>query len=219
MFSGALSLKPHGVTDSECLASRNPACLALDVSWWQGRRVRGFAPPSRPCAARGGGACGRPLLPPPRGGAGSLGVRTRVELPFPAAAPPDPTRPGPTRPGAALGSRGLSRSDSGASPRARRLLRGPPPRTYGPGRPPDSRPEPGSGIGVDRLPTRGSLGPGGPARPWRPFLETQANWSLGRCGPLVLGRAGLPVSASEAQASEEGMEGREPGASLRFLTT
>lgn len=217
MFSGALSLKPRGVTDSECLASRNPACLALDVSWWQGRRVRGFAPPGRPCAARGGGACGRPLPPPPppRGGAGSLGARTRVELPFPAAAPPDPARPG-----AALGSRGLSRSDSGASPRARRLLRGPPPRTYGPGRPPDSRPEPGSGIGVDRLATRGSnLGPGSPARPWRPFLETQANWSLGRCGPLALGRAGLLVSASAAQASEEGMEGREPGASLSFLTT
>lgn len=179
-----------------------------------------------PVRPGGGGACGRPLLllPPPRGGAGSLGARTRVELPFPAAAPPDPTRPdparpGPARPGAALGSRGLSRSDSGASPRARRLLRGPPPRTYGPGRPPDSRPEPGSGIGVDRLATRGNLGPGGPARPWRPFLETQANWSLGRCGPLALGRAGLLVSASAAQASEEGMEGREPGASLRFLTT
>lgn len=215
MFSGALSLKPHGVTDSECLASRNPACLALDVSWWQGRRVRGFAPPGRPCAARGGGACGLPL---PAGVLGAwalalgwscLSQRRRR-----------PTRPDPARPGAALGSRGLSRSDSGASPRARRLLRGPPPRTYGPGRPPDSRPEPGSGIGVDRLATRGSnLGPGSPARPWRPFLETQANWSLGRCGPLALGRAGLLVSASAAQASEEGMEGREPGASLRFLTT
>lgn len=216
MFSGALSLKPHEVTDSECLASRNPACLALDVSWWQGRRVRGFAPPGRPCATRGAGLVGAPSLSPspsPRG-AGSLGARTRVELPFPAAAPPDPARPDP-----ALGSRGLSRSDSRASPRARRLLRGPPPRTHGPGRPPDSRPEPGSGIGVDRLPTQGILGPRGPARPWRPFLETQANWSLGRCGPLALGRAGLLASASPAQASEEGMEGREPGASLRLLTT
>lgn len=126
---------------------------------------------------------------------------------------------GAARPDPALGSRGLSRSDSRASPRARRLLRGPPPRTHGPGRPPDSRPEPGSGIGVDRLPTQGILGPRGPARPWRPFLETQANWSLGRCGPLALGRAGLLASASPAQASEEGMEGREPGASLRLLTT
>lgn len=102
MFSGALSLKPHEVTDSECLASRNPACLALDVSWWQGRRVRGFAPPGRPCATRGAGLVGAPSLSPspsPRG-AGSLGARTRVELPFPAAAPPDPTRPGPGLPGA-----------------------------------------------------------------------------------------------------------------------
>lgn len=57
-----------------------------------------------PVRPGGGGACGRPLLllPPPRGGAGSLGARTRVELPFPAAAPPDPTRPGPTRRGPGL---------------------------------------------------------------------------------------------------------------------
>lgn len=148
-----------------------------------------------PVRPGGGGACGRPLLllPPPRGGAGSLGARTRVELPFPAAAPPDPTRPGPARPWApgAFAQRRQSQPASAAFSGARSAHLWP--------RPPSRQPA-GAWLRSrgDRRPTQGSQGP----RPSAAMAPVP-----GDAGRLERGEVWSARPGRAAQASEEGMEG------------
>lgn len=126
---------------------------------WVGRSLRLHSSPQLP--PRAPGACGRLAL--------------GVELAFPAEARPQ-----------LLAPNGFPAVTPEPAPRARLLLQG---ATTAHLQSPVLHPTAGAwlmSLGKTDCQDRGRFrAPRRPAQRWRPFLETQANLSSGRCGPFL----------------------------------